>query len=293
MKLDLSLAAERFHQLTQAFVTNLPNYLLALATFLVLLLAGTFAARQIRRALARTGAPYGLQSLLGSLARIGLAAVGLMLALGILGVDAAAIVAGAGVAGLVLGIAFKDILENFMAGILLLLRQPFTVGDRILTNGIEGTVTEINLRATVLKTYDGEEARVPNGAVLRSPVLIKTAYPLVRTVLELRVPYSEDLGRTVQVVEGAVRGVAGVAGEPAPEVAVVDYREGAMTLQARFWTDSSGAVANRLGIQVRLRVKEALDRAGIELAVPRTLLLHGAGASGSAGAAEEADLQRT
>ncbi len=266
MSFSLRSAAERWEEIVGSLVMNLPNYILALVIVLLTLLAGVFAARQVKRVLARTGAPYGVQNLLGSLTRIGFGVVGVMIGLGIVGVDAAAIVAGAGVAGLVFGIAFKDILENFMAGILLLLRQPFTVGDRIATNGLEGSVTEINLRTTVLKTYDGEEARVPNGAVLRNPIVNKTAYPSARTVVEVRVPGSEDLGRAVRVVDEAVRSVPGVKEDPQPEVAVVGFEDGAVRLHARLWSDSLGATVNRVSIQARLRIKEALDEAEIALA---------------------------
>jgi small-conductance mechanosensitive channel len=268
MKFDLSLAAERSRQILQSLVANLPNYVLALAAFLFMLLVGVVAASQVRRAVARTRAHYGLQNLLASLTRLFFGAVGVVLALGILGIDPAAIVAGFGVAGLVFGIAFKDILENFMAGIILLLRQPFTVGDRVVTNGVEGIVTEVNLRSTILKTYDGEEVRVPNGAVLRQPLTNRTAYPVARTVITLRVSYAADLARAAEEVERAVRSVRGVREEPAPEVAVVDFAETGVTLQARYWTDSLGATVNRVSIEARLRIKQALDEAAIEFAVP-------------------------
>ena len=268
MRFDFSLAVDRFHEMLQRLVANLPNYILALTAFLAALLIGFYVGRQVRRAVARARGPHGVQNLLDFGTRIVFGTLGLLLALGILGIDAAAIAAGLGVAGLIFGIAFRDILENFMAGVVLLVRRPFTVGDRVATNGVEGVVTEVDLRSTILKTYDGEEVRVPNGAVLRLPLTNRTAFPVSRTVIGLRVAYASDLRQAVAAVDGAVRSVEGVLDEPAPEVAVVDFGETGVGLQARYWTSSAGAVVNRASIEARLAIKQALDDAGVEFALP-------------------------
>jgi small-conductance mechanosensitive channel len=266
MKFDFSLAADRSHEILQAVVASLPNIALAVAAFLIMLLAGLVAGRQVRRAVARTRAHYGLQNLLATLTRVAFGALGVVLGLGILGIDAAAIVAGLGVAGLVFGIAFKDILENFIAGIVLLVRQPFTVGDRVVTNGVEGVVTDVNTRNTILKTYDGEEVLVPNGAVLRAPVTNRTAYPVSRTVIPLRIAYGADLGRALEAVEAAIRSVPDVRTEPAPEVVAVDFADNGIAVQARYWTESAGNAVNRASVAARVAIKRALDEAGVAFA---------------------------
>jgi small-conductance mechanosensitive channel len=266
MKFDFSLATERSHEILEAVVASLPNIALAVAAFLIMLLTGLLAGRQVRRAVARTRAHYGLQNLLATLTRVAFGALGVVLGLGILGIDAGAIVAGLGVAGLVVGIAFKDILENFIAGIVLLVRQPFTVGDRVVTNGVEGVVTDVNTRSTVLKTYDGEEVLVPNGAVLRAPVTNRTAYPVTRTVIPFRIAYGADLARALEAVEAAIRSVPDVRTEPAPEVVAVDFADNGIAVQARYWTESAGSAANRASVAARVAIKRALDEAGVEFA---------------------------
>ena len=266
MKLDFSIAAERSHEILQNVVASLPNIGLALAAFLIMVLAGLVAGRQVRRAVARTRAHYGLQKLLATLTRVAFGALGVVLGLGILGIDAGAIVAGLGVAGLVFGIAFKDILENFIAGIVLLVRQPFTVGDRVVTNGVEGVVTDVNTRSTILKTYDGEEVLVPNGAVLRAPVTNRTAYPVTRTVIPFRIAYGADLGGALEAVEATVRSLPDVRTEPAPEVVVVDFADNGIAVQARYWTESGGSAVNRASVAARVAIKRALDEAGVAFA---------------------------
>lgn len=268
MNLELSPAAERSREILNSFLADLPVYALAALVLGVALLAGMLAARQVRGWVARAGAQYGLQNLLAALARLTVVLLGLALALGIVGINLAPIVAGLGVAGLVVGIALKDALENFIAGVVLLVRRPFTVGDRIVTNGIEGTVTEINLRNTVIRTYGGEEAHVPNGAVLREPVLNKTAYPVARTTVDLRVPYGSDLARAVATLEEAVRAIPEVKSDPPVEVAVLGFEDWGVGLQVRYWTESLGATMNRISILARRRIKEALDGMGIPFAAP-------------------------
>ncbi|MFN2431852.1 MAG: mechanosensitive ion channel family protein [Gemmatimonadota bacterium] len=278
MKFDLSPAVDRFREIVEGVLAGLPNYGIALLVLLLSFFVGIVAARQVRRWVARTGAQYGVQNLLGIVARVIFGLVGLTLALGVIGLNLAPLVAGVGVVGLVLGIALKDPLENFMAGIVLLIRQPYTAGDRIMTNGIEGTVTEINIRSTIIRTYGGEQAHVPNGAILREPILNRTAYPATRTTIDLRIPYGAELARALDVAAEAVRAHPDVEADPAVEVAVTDFDERGVGLQVRYWTHSLGATVNRASIECRRRLKEAFDREGIAFAPGlRELLLRAAG----------------
>ena len=266
MSQDWDPAAERSREILREVLASVPVYGLALAVMVLSFVAGVFAARLVRRSVARTGAHYGLQNLLAIAVGVVLAVVGLLVAVAIVGLDLAPLLGGVGVLGLVLGIALKDPLENFMAGIVLMARQPYTVGDRIVSNGIEGSVTEINVRSTVIKTYDGEAVHVPNGAVLRQPILNRTAYPIVRSTIDVRVRYEEDLLRAMRAAGDAVRAIADVRSDPAPEVAVGSFDDRGVGLQVRYWTDSLGATVNRVSIEARRGVKEAFDREGLAFA---------------------------
>ena len=103
------------------------------------------------------------------------------------------IIAGLGITSVAIGFAFKDILQNFFAGILLLWRRPFKVGDQIKVNNFEGTVEEINMRSTRLKTDDGERAILPNGDVYTSSILVRTAYPKRRLKFVVGIGYPDSI----------------------------------------------------------------------------------------------------
>ena len=285
--------ADQVQEILQRLLANAAVYAIALVVLLVALLVAIVAARQVRSWVARTGAPYGVQNLLALVARIVIVVVGLTIGLGIAGLNLAPLLAGVGVIGLVLGIALKDPLENFMAGFVLLIRQPYTVGDRIVSQGYEGTVTEVNLRSTVIRTYNGESVHLPNGLVLRSPLVNKTAYPVTRTTVDLRVPFETDLARAMEVAGEAVRSVEGVQADPAVEVAVLDFDERGAGIQVRYWTESLGATVNRVSIAARRRLKEAFDREGIEFAMPLREAFRRAARDSGDGAGEGAAAQES
>ena len=102
-------------------------------------------------------------------------------------------IAGLGITSVAIGFAFKDILQNFFAGLLILWRRPFRVGDQIRVKKFEGTVEEINMRSTRLKTYDGERAILPNGDVYASSVLVRTAYNKRRVKFVVGIGYPDSI----------------------------------------------------------------------------------------------------
>jgi small-conductance mechanosensitive channel len=275
VELDFTPAVERSREILQGLLASLPNVAIAILVLASSWVVGHLVARFVTRPVARARAHFGVQKLVGTITRIVVGVIGLLVALAILGIDVAPLAAGVGILGLVAGIALRDPLESFMAGMVLFTRQPYTTGDRILTNGVEGTVVDVNLRSTVIKTYDGELVHVPNAAILRVPLVNRTAFPVVRTVVDVVVPFDQDLDRAMAIVEEVLRGIGDVRRDPPPEVAVVEFGDRGVRLQLRYWTDSLGATVNRTAIEVRRRVKEALDREGISFPAPPAMLLRG------------------
>lgn len=126
------------------------------------------------------------------------------------------IIAGLGISTVAIGFAFKDILQNYFAGLLILWRQPFKVGDQIRVKDFEGTVGEINIRSTRLKTYDGEWAVLPNGNVYTSTMLVRTAYNKRRMKFVVGIGYPDSIEEARQVIHGMLDGIEGVLKDPAP-----------------------------------------------------------------------------
>lgn len=174
----------------EGFVANLPRLAGALIVVAIFIGIAGLVERFVRR-LARL-LPPSLQLLFGRLAYIGALLLGVMLSLGFFNITIGQMFASLGVAGVVIGFAFKDILQNFIAGVLILWRQPFVVGDRISSSGIEGVVGAINFRSTVIVTDEDSYAYVPNGKLFTEVVINHTPHAHD----EVKLPKAE--GREVQ-----------------------------------------------------------------------------------------------
>jgi small-conductance mechanosensitive channel len=223
--------------------------------------------------------PYGLRPLLArrrspSFARVfsaltgGLVAVlGVLIGLTIVfpSIDPVAVLSSLGILGIAAGFAFQDILSNLLAGILLLMRDPFRGGDQITVDGHTGTVVEINLRETVLKTYDGRRLTIPNATVYTNPILVQTAFDAVRTSVVVGVDYSTDLDAARGVAEEAVAGVEGVLDDPAVQVYATTFGSSTVDLDIRYWTAPEQAEIRRVQDAVIGAVLQAYNDAGIDM----------------------------
>ena len=183
------------------------------------------------------------------------------------------IIAGLGVTSVAIGFAFKDILQNFFAGILILWRRPFKVDDQIKVKEYEGTVEEINMRSTRLKTYDGERAILPNGDVYTSSILVRTAYPKRRLKFVVGIGYPDSIEEARQVIHDLLDGIEGVLKDPGPWVYVTELAGSSVNLTVFFWVESQQANALKVSDQVVTGIKLALDKAGIDMPFPHTVVL--------------------
>lgn len=177
-----------------------------------------------------------------------------------------------GLSSVAFGFAFQDIFKNFLAGVLLLLNEPFRLGDQIIVNGSEGTVEDITIRSTQIKTYQGERVLIPNSIVFTSPVQVLTAMPHRRTDLELGVDYNTDLTSAIELFHKTVTQIEGVLAQPEPEVDAVAFGDSAIELVVRYWSLPQKLQVRRTRTRVIIALKQACDRAGINIPYPiRTL----------------------
>ncbi len=183
------------------------------------------------------------------------------------------IIAGLGITSVAIGFAFKDILQNFFAGILILWRRPFKVGDQIKVNNFEGSVEEINMRSTRLKTYDGERAILPNGDVYTSSILVRTAYAKRRLKFVVGIGYPDSIEEARNVIHSVLDGIEGVLTDPGPWVYVTELAGSSVNLTVYFWVESHQANALKVSDQVVTSIKLALDKAGIDMPFPHTVVL--------------------
>ncbi|MGN0853005.1 MAG: mechanosensitive ion channel family protein [Kiritimatiellia bacterium] len=194
-------------------------------------------------------------------------AVVIIVALGRVGVDVEPLVASLGVTGVVLGFAFKESLGSLASGLMIALNHPFKVGDYVNVGGIEGSVVELNMMATVLATSDNKKITVANGTVWRSAITNFSALGKRRVDMVVGVGYGTDLTKAVALALETVKKVPGVLADPAPAVSVAALDASAVTLNVRPWA----ACADYWSVHsaAQQAVKEAFDANGIEIPFPQ------------------------
>lgn len=270
----LDPALRTLRELYRELVAALPLVALALVLGALGFLVARWLARGAERALGRTRAAPMAVSLVGRLVRLSLIIAVVLLALAVAGVPVGPALAGLGVAGIAVALAMQSILENFIAGLILLARKPFRAGDQIGSNDLEGTVEEIDLRVTRLRSYDGEIILIPNIEVFKTPITNFTRTGARRRHVLVGVDYRDDHDDAREVIRAAVAGVAGVHGEPAPEVWIAELGDSSVDFELVYWTDPDNMSGRRVQDQVLAAVKRAIADAGMTIPWPiRTLVM--------------------
>lgn len=248
----------------------------------VVFVVGVVLAVALRRALIHVldrEADRHLGRVLGRFLSIVVVAVGAVYALDILGVRIGPLVGALGVGGIALAFAAQDILQNLIAGVLLQVRRPFRVGDQIGSGDYEGVVDDVNLRTVEITTYDGLTVYVPNGEVLRNPIVNYTRTPLSRTELIVGVTYDTDLERAREVLLDACRQAEGVQRTPPAEAWVHEFGESSINIAVRYWHAADIASRWRVRSGVAIAIKRALDDAGMTIPFPQRTLWFGPGSA--------------
>src|SRR5579863_6270059 len=177
MSVDISIAWKTAANILNEIISLLPNFILGMVIFILFLVAASLAKSLTRRVMLRRLPRQGMALLLARLVHISIALVGFLIALSIVApsFQAADLVKVLGIGTVAIGFAFQNILQNFLAGILLLLQESFQIGDCIKVNDLEGTVEDIEARATIVSTADGHRVVVPNAVLFTNPVVVAPA----------------------------------------------------------------------------------------------------------------------
>ena len=246
-------------------VANVPLLLVAILIVLFSVWLGSFVARRMRvlTRIARSN-PY-MDGLLRGIVRGLIILAGVLVALDLLGATSlvGAVLGSAGVVGLVLGFAFKDIAENYVAGVLLSLRRPFAPGDHVRIDSHEGKVVSLTSRATVLMTMDGNHLQLPNSLVFKSVLLNYSRNPRRRFEFETNVGTRASWHRAMDTGLAALASVDGVLAEPAPNVLIRSLSDSGATLQFLGWIDQTRNDLGKTRSEAMRRVRKTLREAGI------------------------------
>lgn len=251
------------------FFKLLPNIGVAIVVFIVFWFVAKGVGALVRR-VAKGRDRDSLGEVGGSLLRWALVIVGAMLAVTIIAptITPGDLIAGLGISSVAIGFAFKDILQNMLAGVLILLRQPFEVGDQIVSGGHEGTVEKIETRATMIKTYDGRRVVIPNSDIYTDSVVVNTAFDTRRSQYDIGIGCNDDWEAARKIMEDTCAGIEGVESDPAPETIPIELGDFANVVRLRWWTKSDRANQIHTYGRVLQAVYKALDEEGIDMPYP-------------------------
>ncbi|MEL6927103.1 MAG: mechanosensitive ion channel family protein [Cyanobacteria bacterium J06600_6] len=255
-------------------IKALPSLLSALVVLFLTKYAVQLVLKITEETGKRTIKSTSLQSLLTKMAQIGVWTLGILLAcvLAFPGFELGDIIATLGVGSVAIGFAFQDIFKNFLAGIILLVEEPFRLGDEVVIGDYQGRVENISIRTTKIRTYNSERVLLPNSTVFTDAVKVVTAYAHRRTDLGVGVDYNTSLPQAKELLLKTIRQVDGVMKEPIPEIDVVNFGDSSIDFVVRYWCNSQQKQLRKVQTNAMIDLKKALDDAKISIPYPiRTL----------------------
>ena len=247
------------------------------ALALVALVVGWIAVRVLvglaRRALGRAGVDTTLANFIANLLRMGLMTLVVLMAVDTLGFETTSFVAILGAAGFAVGFALKDSLGNFASGVMIMIFRPFRAGDFVEAGGTSGTVVEVGVFATVIKTGDNKKVIVSNSSITGGNITNYSAFPTRRVDMTFGIGYADDIDRAKAILEDILAKDERVHAEPAPLVAVAALADSSVNLLCRPWTDTADYW--KVYWATHEEVKKRFDAAGVTIPFPqRDVHLH-------------------
>lgn len=276
MSVEIPALWDKMQNMVTGFIVLLPNIVLALIVFAIFFFAGRTLKHLVRRLTRNRRQARNLGMVLGRLAQGATVLVGLFVALSIVipTLRASDLVQLLGISGVAIGFAFRDILQNFLAGILILLTEPFQIDDQIVFKNFEGTVENIETRATTIRTYNGRRIVIPNSELFTNSVTVNTAFENRRLEYDLGIGYSDDIDEAKQLILSAMRETPGVLEDPSPDAIVIGLAESTVNIRARWWIQPPRRrEALDLQDQVLIAIKNKLTQNGIDLPFPTQQIL--------------------
>jgi small-conductance mechanosensitive channel len=268
---SVAQATAGLHALIANFSQRLPYMAVALLVFILFYIIGVVLRRVAARFTLRTRRHRSVGIVLGRLGQGVLVLLGLLIALVIAvpGFTPGQLVSVLGLSSVAIGFAFRDILQNFLSGILLLLSEPFRIGDQIKSGDFEGTVENIQTRATSIVTYDGRRIVMPNSTLFVNPVTVNTANEKRRLEYDIKLPKDSDVQKMRQVILRAVTPLPHVLEDPSPDVLLVGFTDNDVTLRLRWWIRPPRHFELQHGVDtVLVHVRDALQAMRARAAAP-------------------------
>ena len=255
----------------EGFWERLPYFCIALVVFLIFWLLAKLFKFFIRKTLDNRS--YAKQNLVLVLNRLGstiIIFIGFLIALviAIPGFTPGQLMSALGIGSVAIGFAFKDIFQNLLSGILILLSEPFHIGDDIIVGGMEGTVEDIQIRATYLRSPDGRRIVIPNATVYTSAVTVNTAYQRRRCEFIVGIGYEDDVQKAKQIILKILDNDRNILSQPPFSVNVSALADFSINLTVRWWVDTTETTTAASISTVQEAVIDAFDENNISIPYP-------------------------
>lgn len=270
-----TVALERVQEMVDGFIIAVPGILLGIIIFLLFFIVAHLANKLMIQIVSRRSRAEGIAVVMGRLTQWVVMLLGFLISLtaALPSLEPAQLVELLGISSVAIGFAFRDVLQNFLAGILLIFTQPFWIGDQIVFGDFEGTVEDIRTRATYIKTYNGRRIIVPNAELFTKSVTVNTAFPTVRTEYTLGIGYGDDIELARKLILEAVLEVPEVMRSPAPTAWVTELGNSTVDISVWWWTESYRYDVVVVRSKVLTKIKTRLTENGVDLPFPTQQVL--------------------
>ncbi len=254
-----------------SFWERVPYICIAIIVFIIFWLLTKLFKFFVRKTLENRS--YTRQNLVLVLNRVGSTTIlffGFLIALVIMipGFTPGQLMSALGIGSVAIGFAFKDIFQNLLSGILILLSEPFRIGDSIVVNSLEGTVEDIQIRATFLRSPDGRRIVIPNATVYTSALTVNTAYQQRRCEFVVGIGYDDDEQKAKQIILDILNNDRNVLSQPAFSVNVTALADFSVNLTVRWWVDTTETDMSSSTSTIQAQVKQAFNENGINIPYP-------------------------
>lgn len=259
------------HEMAAHFWERLPYLLIAFTVFIIFwLISKVFKYFVVKTLSGRAKRKQNLVLVLNRIGSTFIVFIGFMIALviAIPGFTPAQLISALGIGSVAIGFAFKDIFQNMLSGILILLSEPFRIGDEIVTGTFTGVVEDIQIRATYIRTGDGRRIVIPNANLFTNPVTVNTAFVKRQCTFDVGISYQANIQDAKTIILEVLDQVRTIQSQPAPSVQVKTLGDFSIVLHISWWVDVKEVGIGASIDEVQILVKEALTAKGINIPYP-------------------------
>ncbi|HLT41915.1 MAG TPA: mechanosensitive ion channel family protein [Sphingobacteriaceae bacterium] len=235
--ISFNKAVDKIVEWINAFIGHIPNMAVAIIVFILFYLAAKLTRKWVERFFDQSSKNDVVKNLFTGLVYYCVLGLGIFIILEVLNLKTAvtSLLAGVGIVGIALGFAFQDIAANFLSGIILAYRKPFDILDIVQMGEYTGTVTQINIRDTVIKSFQGQEVVIPNRSVIQNPIINYTVLGERRIDLTFRASFQEDLSFIKKITLEALRPIEEIVRKEDLNFAYTEFGHSFINFEIRFW----------------------------------------------------------